>query len=308
MPRLSLFVKIWNKEDTYSGQPYDLLDDKIRNFLTTCRSVEVPESQLHAFLPRALTGRAKTYYDLYLDPDLTFAAAYRQLKQHFDTNVNLEHYHTDWSTITFNSVRSKHSDKDLHAVLDIMLDKLQLCQRAIGPEIAGESNLRNAVIRACRGTPELKQALYKAPPIANNSLPTSAPLLNLRSRTTVAPNGIPTASINRIDPFRNNNSANPKRQPQRKKVCFICGKAGCWSTKHTIEERKQSRMYFLNAHNASDTTPDFAMFLAEFEGHELDETLSLTMILPMKLTMKTQRLARCSSRNHSSQITLFYTV
>ncbi|KAM4067352.1 hypothetical protein HRG_001316 [Hirsutella rhossiliensis] len=165
--------------------------------------------------------------------------------QHFDTNVNLEHYHTDWSTITFNSVRSKHSDKDLHAVLDIMLDKLQLCQRAIGPEIAGESNLRNAVIRACRGTPELNTQWYTDRKYQQNR-----------------------------PPFRNNNSANPKRQPQRKKVCFICGKAGCWSTKHTIEERKQSRMYFLNAHNASDTTPDFAMFLAEFEGHELDETLS----------------------------------
>ncbi|XP_044718716.1 uncharacterized protein HRG_07281 [Hirsutella rhossiliensis] len=243
---LALFVKIWNKEDAYSGQPYDLLDDKIRNFLTTCRSVEVPESQLHAFLPRALTGRAKTYYDLYLDPDLTFAAAYRQLKQHFDTNVNLEHYHTDWSTITFNSVRSKHT---------------------------GESNLRNAVIRACRGTPELKQALYKAPAHCEQLFADLRASIEL----AITDNGSTQWYTDRKyqqnrPPFRNNNSANPKRQPQRKKACFICGKAGCWSTKHTIEERKQSRMYFLNAHNASDTTPDFAMFLAEFEGHELDET------------------------------------
>jgi hypothetical protein len=44
---------------------------------------------------------------------------------------------------------------------DHLLDKLQLCQRALGPAYAGENALRTTVIRACRNSPELEIAFYK---------------------------------------------------------------------------------------------------------------------------------------------------
>ena len=44
-----------------------------------------------------------------------------------------------------------------------MLSKLQLCQRALGPEYAGEYALRTTIITACRGVKEFEMALFKPP-------------------------------------------------------------------------------------------------------------------------------------------------
>jgi hypothetical protein len=59
-------------------------------------------------------------------------------------------------------MKSKHSDKTLYEALNLLLNKLQLCQRALGKKFMGEDALRTNVIRACRGVPELKQALFKS--------------------------------------------------------------------------------------------------------------------------------------------------
>jgi hypothetical protein len=53
-------------------------------------------------------------------------------------------------------MKFKHFDKTLYKALNLLLDKLQLCQRALGKEFMGEDALRTNVIRACRGVPELK--------------------------------------------------------------------------------------------------------------------------------------------------------
>jgi hypothetical protein len=58
-------------------------------------------------------------------------------------------------------MKQKNPDQTLHQALDHLLDKLQLCQRALGPAYAGKNILRTTVIRACRNSPELKIALYK---------------------------------------------------------------------------------------------------------------------------------------------------
>jgi hypothetical protein len=44
----------------------------------------------------------------------------------------------------------------------LLFNKLQFCQRALSKKFMGEDALRTNVIRACRGVPELKQALFKS--------------------------------------------------------------------------------------------------------------------------------------------------
>jgi len=67
---------------------------------------------------------------------------YHKLKTHFDTDVNKKQYHTDWTTITFANTRSQKDSVDRKPVeiLQSMLDKLQLCQRALGPAYAAETS------------------------------------------------------------------------------------------------------------------------------------------------------------------------
>ncbi|KAM4061685.1 hypothetical protein HRG_011710 [Hirsutella rhossiliensis] len=126
-----MFMKLWDKDQNYTGEPYDLLDEKLRIFMSICYNIQVKPSQFHALFPRILDGRAQTFYIDKIEWTTTFRKAYDSIKQHFDTEVNHVHYYTDWTTTTFNSIRAQDASKSLHEVLQLLFDKLQLCQRAL---------------------------------------------------------------------------------------------------------------------------------------------------------------------------------
>ncbi|KAM4062035.1 cwf18 domain containing protein [Hirsutella rhossiliensis] len=123
------FMKTWNKDRNYTGEP---------ETITISRT-----------LSRILDGRAQRFYLDKITWATTFRQAYDIFKQHFDTEVNHVHYHTDWTTITFNSIRAQDASKTPHEVLQILFDKLQLCQRALGREYAGDLQLRTTLMKAC---------------------------------------------------------------------------------------------------------------------------------------------------------------
>ncbi|KAM4059749.1 integrase core domain-containing protein [Hirsutella rhossiliensis] len=135
------FMKTWNKDRNYTGEP---------ETITISRTLS-PDPD----------GRAQRFYLDKITWATTFRQAYDIFKQHFDTEVNHVHYHTDWTTITFNSIRAQDASKTPHEVLQILFDKLQLCQRALGREYAGDLLLRTTLMKACRGVPELQYALFK---------------------------------------------------------------------------------------------------------------------------------------------------
>lgn len=78
-----------------------------------------------------------------------------------------------------------------------MLDKLQLCQRALGPNYAGDEILRMTVLRACKGVPEFEHALpcICLRPRVRSSSRTSVRHSNSPSNeATVAPGADPYAA------------------------------------------------------------------------------------------------------------------
>ena len=66
--------------------------------------------------------------------DISFAQMYHMVKGHFDTEINYRTYHFDYSTITYASVRQENEGKSPKEVLEILLDKLRRCHRALGPQ------------------------------------------------------------------------------------------------------------------------------------------------------------------------------
>ncbi len=87
---------------------------------------------------------------------------YNQMKMKFDTEVNKAQYHTDSSLMTYYSLKAEKSNigKTNLEVLQTLLDKLQLCQRALGLGYMGENQLIAATQKACRGVSELEFALF----------------------------------------------------------------------------------------------------------------------------------------------------
>ena len=78
------FVKIWDKNSNYTGEAYDILDDKIRYFLDTCYTVAIKQSQFHAVFSSILSGRAKNHFVYNVNRNLTFAEMYTKIKTKFD--------------------------------------------------------------------------------------------------------------------------------------------------------------------------------------------------------------------------------
>jgi hypothetical protein len=58
-------------------------------------------------------------------------------------------------------MKQKNPGLMLQKALEKLLNKLQLCQRALGANYTGEDALRTSVIRACRSFPEFEIALFK---------------------------------------------------------------------------------------------------------------------------------------------------
>ncbi|KAF7567022.1 DUF1421 multi-domain protein [Pyrenophora tritici-repentis] len=294
---ITQFSKLWDNSNKYTGNAYDLLDDKIKIFFSICWQVDIQEEQFHAVFPRILTGRAETFYIQVVERDDSFADAYMAIKNHFDHDVHHQHYYTDWTTTTFARTRAENPDKGLHEVLQILLDKLQLCQRALGKNFEGEDALRTTVINACRGVPELEMALFKPATICEGLFS------DLRSAVETHLARQHTAQLVTEDQYyldrryngngrirggsrggggfrggsrgayrggeqRDDNGRGFK--PRWRKKCFVCRKEGCWSTNHTDKERKDARAQFFSTLYFTGAQPpeDFSVHLAEYEGIE----------------------------------------
>lgn len=58
---------------------------------------------------------------------------------------------------------------------------------------------------------------------------------------------------------------------RRDKKCYICGKTGCWSTNYTLKERKRSKAQYLAHCEIIGEDMEYAVFLTEYEGEEVDQ-------------------------------------
>jgi hypothetical protein len=289
---ITQFSKLWDHSNKYTGNAYDLLDDKIKIFFSICWQVDIQEEQFHAVFPRILTGRAETFYIQVVERDDSFAKAYTAIKNHFDHDVHHQHYYTDWTTTSFSRTRAENPEKGLHEVLQILLDKLQLCQRALRKNFEGEDALRTTVINACRRVPELEMALFKPANICEglfSDLRSAVETHLARQHSTQLVtdqyyldrryNGNARTRGGFKGGFRRGQGGNERAEradsrgaptPRWKKKCFVCQKEGCWSTNHTDKERKDARTQFFSVCHFTGGQPplDFSVHLAEYEGSE----------------------------------------
>lgn len=84
------------------------------------------------------------------------------MKTKFDTEVNKAQYYTDWSLITYFSLKAEKNNigKTNLKVLQILLDKLQLCQRALRLGYIGKNQLIAAIQKVYHRVFKLEFTLF----------------------------------------------------------------------------------------------------------------------------------------------------
>jgi len=282
---VAAFVKIWPRESNYTGEAYDILDDKFRRFLTTCNTVGIRETQFHAVFPSILSGDAQDYYVYSTNPELTFTEVYNNMKLHFDTEVNKAQYHTDWSSLTFHSVKisTEAIGKSNQQVLQILLKKMRLCQRALGPGYMEEHVLIHAVMRACRGVPELEFALFTPATTFEelaSKLRSSIATYENRKANGQFPIDSDTYYTDRRYQRRDRGDKYGQGRPrgQRpspwKKKCWICNKDNCRSYKHSDEEQRNAKQKWRDHRQfQGQSKQGYTAFLLKYEGDsEVDDS------------------------------------
>ncbi|KAM4061953.1 hypothetical protein HRG_013465 [Hirsutella rhossiliensis] len=140
------FSKLWDRKLNYSGDAYDILDDKIRYFLDACLTASIKPSQFHALFSNILTKRAKNFFVHQVSRDSTFAEMYQKMKQHFDTEVNRQQYHTDWTSINFTQLRKESPEKPLSKISTAGIDQFRALQREM-PTVQLRKNATIATVR-----------------------------------------------------------------------------------------------------------------------------------------------------------------
>ncbi|TQS34957.1 hypothetical protein Golomagni_04640 [Golovinomyces magnicellulatus] len=80
-------VRIGDKVYNYTGEPYSILDDKVRYFLDICFAVQIKPSQSHAVFSMMLAKGAKDYYLANIISTVTFKHMYTKIKMQFDTET-----------------------------------------------------------------------------------------------------------------------------------------------------------------------------------------------------------------------------
>jgi len=267
------FSKLWDREFCYTGERYDILDDKVRFFLDACFMAGLRQGQLHFVFPLALSGRARVFFLHQIDRGSTFAQMYKRLKSHFDTETNQAKYLTDWSTTTFDKTKRDNPTKSDEEALEAMLERLQTCQRALGADFSGEKHLIVNVMRACRGVRELEyalQATYTSFEDLAAKLRMSLQVHN--DRTTVSGINYADRRFNRRDRGDNYGRDNQKKTKTWKGKCYVCGKEGCRAMKHTPEEQKEAKDRWLQQRRINGGKGRYGAFLTQYEEEDGDES------------------------------------
>lgn len=161
------FAKGISDINMFTGEPYCVLDVKMKMFFSLCKMANIYEDQFHAVFPKILKGRAAAYYHLHAKGPDTFMVTYTRLKTHFDTEINRNLYFRDWTHTSFESVQADpaNAGKTGQEMLALLVDKLQMAAQALGePYTTTDAMMHAALIQACRAHAQFDAALFTPKP------------------------------------------------------------------------------------------------------------------------------------------------
>ncbi|KAK1914262.1 hypothetical protein P3342_007508 [Pyrenophora teres f. teres] len=312
---LTNLAKVYSEEEKFSGDKYDVLNNKIVIFKDHCGKVGITtDAQYKLAVSTMLKGKASAYYYNYIAPlNLDYESIIKRLGEYFHTSENYQMFLSEWRTIMLKDVIANNPDKTLTQCLDMVIDKLQLLHQAMtqqnGPS---ERALANQLISACQGVEacsavlirpastfeavasELRNAVgnwtrchprsqfnYEESDLSEDAFYKTADTTattpdNVTDRATMAhkakvkdPQLQPGGSRFRRSFTRPQYNDNTQRRNNKK--CYVCNKPGCWSTRHSREERKEAQQRYRTYVQTHNVNIDYEAFLAQFEGIDIDD-------------------------------------
>lgn len=218
----------------------------------------------------------------------------------FHSTEDRQIYLQEWRSTTFARTIKENPDKDLSQCFDILVNKLQKIFKGLaGKTPAGmyrtDEDLAEQMLNACQGVEACKLVAMKPASTFESVVAELRDAIGVHMRfekaslqqyNTDESEGPYQYWVDRRyeggRPSRGGFTPNQRggrsrddgtRNPFNKiKKCFVCGKQGCWSTKHPIAERQPKKNQWRRYMQAQGREGDgFASFLIDFEGVDTGE-------------------------------------
>ncbi|KAF6784889.1 hypothetical protein CSOJ01_15677 [Colletotrichum sojae] len=125
-------------------------------FRDNCSKVGIEEHQLAPAFSIMLRGKASIFYANRLCGRgiRDFDTMVDNVRRYFETEEKRQSYLSEWRETTFNRIMQKHPDKSKTQVLDDLIEKLALIQRALPVSYHSDEVLRTQLLNACSGIKE----------------------------------------------------------------------------------------------------------------------------------------------------------
>ncbi|EAQ91892.1 hypothetical protein CHGG_00127 [Chaetomium globosum CBS 148.51] len=296
---LADLAKLYSDDMKYGGGDYDILDTKMAIFRDLCNRIQIPRWQASDAFPIMLKDRAlRYYYDWLCSGPRDFDTMVAKIRGYFENEEQRHRYLAAWRDARLINMQAEHPDKSKSECLELLINRLALIQRAVPAIGQTEDTLRMQLLNACRGVAEARMALFNPAPTfegVRNQLQAAIGITTENpgpqqfntdatdsetfwtDRTYRGSGRESRFGRNQGGPRRGGFSNSKFSRPPTERKCFVCGKPGCWSTTHPIEDRKKSYESLFYWHEGSELEADYednpvSQFFQKYDDHD-DDTI-----------------------------------
>ncbi len=301
-------AKLYSDETKYSEEN-DNFSFKLIMFNDMCDRVNVSfEIKLKAFLTM-LKELALNYYYANMtsknkNRSIIFDDVCASMMNYFEDVEYKRSILNKWNNLTLKSVmsRTENEEKSMNECLQLLIKELRYLQHDLESILRIDDFIHNKLVNACQKISACQYACFKLSEILTeliNDLKSSIVIYQKAHFTEF------TFSIeftfftdrryhrnfqSRIrEQHRKHQDRRNQGQGRIEKICFVCKKEECWSTKHSKNKRENTKQKFRNRF-AGQMNKRIDQYIAEYEGlegleDEDDQKTNSEMIKEMKALM-----------------------
>ena len=229
------------------------------------------------------------------------------IQTHFETSERKLDYQLEWMSISLQRIIDNNPDKSKLDCLEIMFTDIRKIQPGIPPASSTDQQLRDKAHQAVLGIPECNMALLNPPATWEGLCNVLRSSIGTETRSGKRQDQFLQYNdykddqyfVDRLYSGRGGNRGQAQRDIRgsyrgngfrgnnrfrgrssyapvslRTKRCYVCSREGCWSNRHTQEERDRAYDEFKKISKVTTATA-YHHFLIDFEGIEgieLDST------------------------------------
>lgn len=226
-------VYSYNTSKKYTGAYDDDLKSKLVVFEERCDQNNVQRSEKLRALSAMLDGSALTFFLNRIKPHTNqYGEAINMLRTRFETKERMISLTREWDGTHIKKFFAKYPEKEPNEVLQKMVDRLEYLQLCLPSSYRTDEML-------------MAKLLISVDTVKCFDLARQKPATTVEGIIADLHTSISTYPKPPTDDVPTVNMTDRKRRVgtyshRGKKRCFVCGSEGCWSTKHSRQERMEA--------------------------------------------------------------------